>query len=72
MNLQDHQAKTHNYGKGLAYLKNRATTSQNQILHLQKMKKYYIQADNNRRPKKKMKGRLENHRIDWNTRLKWQ
>ena len=38
MNLQDHQAKTHNYGKGLAYLKNRATTSQNQILHLQKMK----------------------------------
>ena len=38
LNLQDHQAKTHNYGKGLAYLKNRATTSQNQILHLQKMK----------------------------------
>ena len=28
LNLQDHQAKTHNYGKGLAYLKNRATTSQ--------------------------------------------
>ena len=39
LNLQDHQAKTHNYGKGLAYLKNRAITSQNQILHLQKMKK---------------------------------
>ena len=39
LNLQDHQARTHNYGKGLAYLKNRATTSQNQILHLQKMKK---------------------------------
>ena len=39
LNLQDHQAKTHNYGKGLAYLKNRATKSQNQILHLQKMKK---------------------------------
>ena len=50
LNLQDHQAKTHNYGKGLAYLKNRATTSQNQILHLQKMKKKYTQADNNRRP----------------------
>ena len=48
LNLQDHQAKTHNYGKGLAYLKNRATTSQNQILHLQKMKKKkYTQADNN-------------------------
>ena len=38
LNLQDHQAKTHNYGKGLAYLKNTATTSQNQTLHLQKMK----------------------------------
>ena len=52
LNLQDHQAKTHNYGKGLAYLKNRATTSQNQILHLQKTKqnKKYTQADNNRRP----------------------
>ena len=39
LNLQDHQAKTHNYGKGLAHLKNRATSSQKQILHLQKMKK---------------------------------
>ena len=37
LNIQDHQAKTHNYGKRLAYLKNRATTSQNQILHSQKM-----------------------------------
>ena len=76
MNLQDHQAKTHNYGKGLAYLKNRATTSQNQILHLQKMKKKNTQTDNKRRPsnqkKKKKKGRMENHRINWNTRFKWQ
>lgn len=67
LNLQDHQAKTHNYGKGLAYLKNRATTSQNQILHLQKMKKRkYTQADNNRRPsnqKKKRKKRKE----EWRT-----
>ena len=55
LNLQDHQAKTHNYGKGLAYLKNRATTSQNQILHLQKMKKKYTQADNNRRPSNQKK-----------------
>ena len=38
LNLQDHQAKTHNYRKGLANLKKRATTSQNQILHSQKMK----------------------------------
>ena len=75
LNLQDHQAKTHIYGKGLAYFKNRATTSQNQIFHLQKMKKKYTQADNNRRPsnqKKKKKGRMENHRINWNMRFKWQ
>ena len=39
LNLQDHQAKTNNYRKGLAYSKNRATTSQNQTLHSQKMKK---------------------------------
>ena len=65
LNLQDHQAKTHNYGKGLAYLKNRATTSQNQILHLQKMKKKYTQADNNRRTsnQKKKKKRKE----EWRT-----
>ena len=63
MNLQDHQAKTHNYGKGLAYLKNRATTSQNQILHLQKMKKKYTQADNNRRPSNQKKKRKE----EWRT-----
>ena len=71
LNLQDHQAKTHNYRKGLAYLKNRATTSQNQILHLQKMKKKNTQADNNWRPSnQKKKGRMENHRINWNTRFK--
>ena len=38
LNLQDHQAKKHNYRKGLTYLKNRATTNQNQTLHSQKMK----------------------------------
>ena len=39
LNPQDYQAKTHNYRKGLTYLKIRATTSQNQTLHLQKMKR---------------------------------
>uniref|UniRef100_UPI002E776EC0 hypothetical protein n=1 Tax=Escherichia coli TaxID=562 RepID=UPI002E776EC0 len=74
LNLQDHQAKTHIYRKGLAYLKNRATTSQNQILHLQKMKKKTnTQAENNQRPpNQKKKGRMENHRINWNNRFKWQ
>ena len=72
LNLADHQAKTHDYRKGLAYLKNRATTNQNQILHSQKMKKkkktlkQKIIGDH---PNKK-KGRMENHRINWNTRFK--
>ena len=39
LNLQDYQAKTHNYRKGLTYLKNRATTNQNQTLHSQKIKR---------------------------------
>ena len=58
LNLQDHQAKTHNYGKGLAYLKNRATTSQNQILHSQKneekkIRKQIITQDHPTKKKKK-------------------
>ena len=67
LNLQDHQAKTHNYGKGLAYLKNRATTSQNQILHLQKMKKtkQNTQADNNQKKKKKKK--KKKRKEEWRT-----
>ena len=80
LNLQDHQAKTHNYGKGLAYLRNRATTSQNQTLHSQKMKektlKQIITGDypskKKKKKKKKKKGRKESHRINWNTRFKWQ
>jgi len=38
LKLQDYQAKTHNYRKGLTYLKNRTSTNQNQTLHSQKMK----------------------------------
>ena len=45
LNLQDYQAKTHNYRKGLTYLKNRASTNQNQTLHPQKMKS--TQPENN-------------------------
>ena len=39
LNLQDYKAKTHNYRKGLTYLKNKATANKNQTLHLQKMKR---------------------------------
>ena len=50
LNLQDYQAKTHNYRKGLTYLKNRATTNQNRTLHSQKNYKKITQAENNWRP----------------------
>ena len=39
LNPQEYQAKTQNYRKGLAYLKKRVTTNQNQTLHSQKMKR---------------------------------
>ena len=55
LNLQDHQAKTHNYGKGLAYLKNRAMTNQNQTLHSQKNEKKNTQVENNWRPSNQKK-----------------
>ena len=36
--LYDYQANVSRYKKGLTYLKNRATTNQNQILHSQTLK----------------------------------
>ena len=68
LNLQDHQAKTHNYGKGLAYLKNRATTSQKPNIAFANNEKN-TQADNKRRQSNQKK-KMENHRINWNTRFK--
>ena len=73
LNLQDHQAKTHNYGKGLAYLKNRATTSQNQILHLQKMKKKTLkQIITGDHPTKKRKEEWRTIESTGTRGLKWQ
>ena len=69
-NLQDYQAKTHNYRKGFTYLKNRVNTNQNLILRSQKKKKI-IQAENNWRPSnQKKKGIMENHRINCKTKFK--
>ena len=42
LNLQDYQAKAHNYRKGFSYLKNRASTNQNQTLHTQEVKRKII------------------------------
>ena len=47
MNLQEYQAKIQSYRKGLTYLKNRASTNQNQTLPSQKNEKKNTQAENN-------------------------
>lgn len=39
LSLYNYQSKASRYRKGLTYLKNRATTSQNQRLHSQKLKR---------------------------------
>ena len=73
LNLQDYQAKSHNTRKGLTYLKNRASTNQNQTLHSQKMKRKTLEQKIIRdHPTKKRK---EEWRIIESTGtrgLKWQ
>ena len=70
LNLQDYQAKTHNYRKGLTYLKNRASTNQNQTLHSQKMKRKILKQKIIGDHPTKKKGRMENHRINWKMKFK--
>ena len=71
LNLQDHQAKTHNYRKGLAYLKKQGNHKPKPNIAFAKNEKKNTQAENNWRPSnQKKKGRMENHRINWNTRFK--
>ena len=73
LNLQDHQAKTHNYRKGLAYLKNRATTNQNQTLHSQKLKRKVLKHKiNGNHPTKKRKEEKRNIESTGKQGLKWQ
>ena len=39
LSIYNYQAKVSRYRKGITYLKNRATTNQNQPLHSQKLKR---------------------------------
>ena len=58
LSLYDYQAKASRYRKGLTYLKNRATTNQNQTLHSQKLKiKVLEHKINGNHPTKKRKKR---------------
>ena len=58
LSLYDYQAKAHRYQKGLTYLKNRATTNQNQTLHSKKLKS--IQEQNKWKPSKQKKEEKRN------------
>ena len=73
LSIYDYQAKASRYRKGLIYLKNRATTNQNQTLHLQKMKiktlKQKIIGDH---PTKKRKEELRLIESIGTRGLKWQ
>ena len=64
LNLQDYHTKTQNYRKGLTYLKNRATTNQNQTLHSQKMKKkglkHKINGNHPTKKRRETENQLEN------------
>ena len=71
LSLYNYQAKASRYRKGLKYLKNRATTNQNQTLHSQKLKRKGCKHKiNGNYPTKKQKGTKEKHRINWKTRFK--
>ena len=73
LSLHDYQAKARRYRKGLTYLKNKATTTnQNQTLHSQKLKRkgHKHKRKGNHPTKKREKGTKEKHRINWKTRFK--
>ena len=71
LSLYDYQAKASRYRKGLTYLKNRATTNQNQTLHSQKLKRKVLKhkINGNHQTQKRKE---EKHRINWKSRLKWK
>ena len=73
LSLYDYQAKESRYRKGLTYLKNRATTNQNQTIHSQKLKrrghKHKIRGNH---PTKKRKEQRRNIKSIRKQGLKWQ
>ena len=57
LNLQDHQAKEHNYRKGLAFFKNRATTNKNQAKMKRKTLEQKIIGDHSTKKKERKNGK---------------
>ena len=75
--LHNYQSKESGYKKGLTYLKNRATTSQNHTVDSQKPKrrehKHNIKGNHQttkRKTKRKKKGTKKKYRINWKIKFK--
>ena len=73
LSLYDYQAKASRYRKRLSYLKNRATTNQNQTFHSQKLKiKVLENKINKNHPTKKRKEEKRNIESTGKQGLKWK
>ena len=72
LSLYDYKAKARRYKKGLTYLKNRATTNQNQTLHSQKLKRKLLEHKiNENHPIQKRKEEKRNIESIGKQSLKW-
>ena len=72
LNLQDHQAKTHNYGKGLAYLKKQGNHKPKANIAFAKNERKNTQADNNQRPSNQKKEEWRTIESTGTRGSKWQ
>ena len=73
LSLYGYQAKASRYRKGLTYLKNRATTNQNQTLHSQKLKRKALKHKiNGNHSTKKRKEEKRDIKSTGKQGLKWQ
>ena len=71
LSLFDYQEKPSRYRRGLMYLKNRATTNQNQTLHSQKLKRKILKHKiNGNHPTQKRKEAKRNTESTAKTRFK--
>ena len=73
LSLYDYQAKERKYRKELTYLKNRATTNQNQTLHSQKLERKILKHKiSENHPTKNRKEAGETIESTGKQGLKWQ
>ena len=72
LSLYDYQAKASRYRKQLTYLKNRATTNQNQTIHSQKLKIKGQKHKKGNNPTAKKEQEQRKNIENWKTRFKME